>query len=66
MKYIFGFLCLFIGQSVIAKNCEQPQQILVNDCGPAVIKNCKPCPSWWEKGWAITLYSGPQSLTKIC
>lgn len=34
----------------------------------ALAKNCKPCPSWWEKGWAITLYSGPltsQTSSKI-
>lgn len=34
----------------------------------AAIKHCKPCPSWWEKGWAATLYSGPitsRSTTRI-
>lgn len=23
------------------------------------VKRCKPCPSWWQKGWAATFYSGP-------
>ncbi len=26
---------------------------------PALAKDCQPCPSWWEKGWSTTLYSGP-------
>lgn len=25
----------------------------------AATKHCQPCPSWWQKGWAATLYSGP-------
>jgi hypothetical protein len=40
----------------------------MKDCQKVVVKNCKPCPSWWEKGWAITLYSGPvtsQTTSKL-
>ena len=68
MRYVLGLICLLISHEVIATNCEQPQQILVKDCGQVVRKNCRPCPSWWEKGWAITLYSGPltsQTTSKL-
>jgi len=68
MRYFFGFLFIFIGQDVIAKNCEQPQEIQAENCRQVVLKNCTPCPSWWDKGWAITLYSGPvtsQTTSKL-
>src|SRR5260221_8803967 len=49
MRYIFGFICFFIiGNEVLAKSCQQ-----------VIAKRCPPCKSWWEKGWAATLYSGP-------
>ena len=58
MRYILGFMCFFItGYQALAKNCEQ-----------VLVKNCRPCPTWWQKGWAVTLYSGPftsQTSSKI-
>ena len=58
MRYIVGFMCFLItSHEILAKNC---QQILA--------RNCRPCPSWWEKGWAVTVYSGPltsQTSSKI-
>lgn len=65
MRYIFGFICFLIGQEVLAKNC---QQVLVKDCQQILAKRCPPCKSWWEKGWAVTVYSGPltsQTSSKI-
>lgn len=55
MRNIFSFLCLLMGSGAMATNCEQPQ-LLVKDCVQVVRKDCRP---WWDKGWAITLYSGP-------
>jgi hypothetical protein len=60
MRYIFGFLLCLIGQGVVAQECQPTQPILV--------KECKPCPSWWDKGWAMTVYSGPvtaQTTSKL-
>lgn len=68
MRYIIGFLCFLIGHEAGAKNCEESQQILVKDCGQIVHRKCRPCPCWWDKGWAITLYSGPvtsQTTSKL-
>lgn len=49
MGYIFAIICfVMIGHGALAGNCQQ-----------VIVKNCRPCPSWWEKGWAATLYGGP-------
>lgn len=52
MRYILGALCFLIGQQAVA----------VSPC-------CKKTsPTWWQQGWAATLYSGPltsQTSSKI-
>lgn len=55
MRYIFIFACAFIGQGGMAKNCEQAQYIREYNVG----YDYKPCLSWLDAGWAMTLYSGP-------
>jgi hypothetical protein len=57
MRYFFGFLCLLLlGEKSLATNGEQ---VLPKNCPQVVVKKCRPCPPWWQTGWAITLYSGP-------
>lgn len=65
MWYVFGLMFILIGHDAFAQNCPQT---VVKNCQQAVVKNGKFCPCWWEKGWAITLYSGPltsQTTSKI-
>src|SRR3990167_9170202 len=47
MRYLLGFL---LGVYVSAAIASQP--IPPCPCPPSP-------PSWWEKGWAVTVYSGP-------
>lgn len=52
MRYILGALCFLIGQQAVAV--------------PSCCK--KTSPTWWQQGWAATLYSGPltsQTSSKI-
>ena len=60
MRYILGLIFLLLGHEAFGKNCPQP-------C--TTKPNCtKPCPSWWQRGWAVTVYSGPltsQTSSKI-
>jgi len=69
MRYILIGLLLFLSdQTVLACN---GQNSLVCKCCPNVsVKKCckEKCPSWWSKGWAVTLFSGPltsQTTSKI-
>src|SRR3990167_3352322 len=61
MRYfLIGLLLFLSGQEILAdKSCPDG---LVGKCCE------KKCPSWWSKGWAATLYSGPltsQTSSKI-
>jgi hypothetical protein len=41
---------------------------LINHTALAAPCCCQPSPSWWEQGWAVTLYSGPlgtQNTSKL-
>lgn len=45
MRYVLGFLVGFCFSAALASQTIPP-------CPPSK-------PSWWEKGWAVTVYSGP-------
>lgn len=60
MRFIFCVMLSLIGQQALAANCPDPCPTFP-DCP-------KICPSWWECGWAVTVYSGPltsQTSSKI-
>lgn len=66
-------LLVTIGPSMAAHPCPKiPCAPCVPSSAPcsAHYPSCcsKPCPSWWARGWAITVYSGPltsQTTSKI-
>ncbi len=43
MRYILGVLCFLIGPQALAETCCHPKTL----------------PTWWQQGWAVTVYSGP-------
>lgn len=55
MRFLFTVLTLLVTQEAIAqKSCQESTR--------------KSCESWWKKGWATTLFSGPltsQTSSKI-
>lgn len=60
MRYFVCLVFFLIGQEALGAGCQKA-------C-PDLLNHAKPCPSWWEEGWAITLYSGPltsQTSSKI-
>ncbi len=53
------FILFLLGHNAIATCCEKP--VLCCETPTPCCDQPAPCgkPSWWSKGWAVTLFSGP-------